>query len=45
MRAFRGSVACDSFLWNVTRNIVHKDSPKGLRAARYPLAQIPDRQR
>jgi len=29
----------------VTRNIVHKDLPKGLRGARHPLAVIPDRQR
>ena len=45
MAAFGRHFPCGSFLWNVTRNIVHKDSPKGLQAARYPLAQIPDRQR
>jgi hypothetical protein len=29
----------------VTRNIVHKDSPRGLRGVSHPLAVIPDRQR
>lgn len=45
MGGIRLPCGCDSFLWNVTRNIVHQDVLKGLRAARHPLAKIPDRRR
>ena len=35
--------ACDSFLWNVTRDIVHQDLPLGPWEASYPLVQDPVR--